>query len=387
MTIDDYLSLFASIRDCSHLFALFKTIRDYSSLFLFAAIRYSRLFAIRYSGFPDTHPEWILKNTRLSLKRLTSTCRPMAIANVTGGGKQTESFLRQLCSAGLTDGIHRELIFIAALDIILSVTAFLGNTLILVALRRESSLHPPSKVLLRCLATTDLCVGIIAEPLKACYFMALAQKKWNLCRYALGILSVTGYTLAGVSLLTMTAISVDRLLALLLGLRYRQVVTLTRAYVVVVVVCIVSIFGATLYLKNHLITDWYGCAVTSLCVATSIFSYTKIFLSLRRHQTQLQNHTQQPSQGIPLNLARHRKAVFSTLWVQLTLAICYMHGYLSVALCTCSSKPAVFLQLHHEKTGRFSEQMAPVDKYPRIFVTFRAKTCTKGYPLNCQNER
>ena len=40
--------------------------------------------------------------------------------------------------------------------------------------------------------------------------------------------SITGYSLYAVSLLTLTAISVDRLLALLLRLRYRQVVTLKR---------------------------------------------------------------------------------------------------------------------------------------------------------------
>ena len=41
-------------------------------------------------------------------------------------------------------------------------------------LRKESRLHPQSKVLFRCLATTDLCVGIIAGPPKVCYFVALA---------------------------------------------------------------------------------------------------------------------------------------------------------------------------------------------------------------------
>ncbi|XP_020619630.1 melanocyte-stimulating hormone receptor-like [Orbicella faveolata] len=256
----------------------------------------------------------------------------MAMTNVTGGGKHTESFVQQLCSVSLTDGIHDQLISISVLDIFLSITAFLGNTLILVALRKESSLHPPSKLLFSCLATTDLCVGIIAEPLKVCYFMALAQKKWNLCRYVLGTFSVTGYTLSGVSLLTMTAISVDRLLALLLGLRYRRVVALKRTYVVVVMFWIVSILGATSFLKNHLITFWYGCVITLLCVVTSIFSYTKIFLTLRRHQTQVQHHTQQPSQGVPLNSARYRKAVSSALWVQLALAVCYLPYSILAAL-------------------------------------------------------
>ena len=46
-----------------------------------------------------------------------------------------------------------------------------------------------------------------------------------------------------VSLLTMTAISVDRLQAVLLGLRYRQVVTFKRVYVAVIALWVYSSFG------------------------------------------------------------------------------------------------------------------------------------------------
>ena len=58
-----------------------------------------------------------------------------------------------------------QLAFLAVLNSFLSVAAFLGNALILVALHNESSLHPPSKLLHRSLATTDLRVGLIAEPI------------------------------------------------------------------------------------------------------------------------------------------------------------------------------------------------------------------------------
>ena len=43
----DYSRLFVTIRHYSPLFALF-------ALFVLFVVRYSRLFAIRYSGFPDT---------------------------------------------------------------------------------------------------------------------------------------------------------------------------------------------------------------------------------------------------------------------------------------------------------------------------------------------
>ena len=120
-----------------------------------------------------------------------------------------------------------------AVNILLSITAFAGNSLILVALHKESSLHPPSKLLYRCLATTDLLVGLVAQPLDALCWMSVVQEHWSLCRYARDAASTTGRVLSLVSLMTMTAISVDRLLALLLGLRYKQIVTLKRTYIIV----------------------------------------------------------------------------------------------------------------------------------------------------------
>ena len=150
----------------------------------------------------------------------------MAITNLTGGGLQTRTVKELVCSPTLTAGIHQKLIYLSAVNIFLSLTAFLGNTLILLALHKESSLHPPSKLLYRCLATTDLCVGLVFQPLGATSWMSGDHEHWSLCRYASDAGYITGYALCSVSLLTLTAISVDRLLALSLGLRYRQVVTL-----------------------------------------------------------------------------------------------------------------------------------------------------------------
>ena len=123
--------------------------------------------------------------------------------------EKIETLVQLRCLEGWTNGIHGELTSISALNIFLAVTAFLGNTLILVSLRKESSLRPPSKLLLRCLAATDLCVGIIAQPFQVVYWLSLVYKDWNLCRYALNTTFITGYTLTSVSMLTLTAISVN----------------------------------------------------------------------------------------------------------------------------------------------------------------------------------
>ena len=59
------------------------------------------------------------------------------------------------------------------------------------------------------------------------------------------------------SLFTLTAISVDRLLALLLGLRYRQVVTFNRTRMTVTCLWILPIVGASTLLWNLVITSWH----------------------------------------------------------------------------------------------------------------------------------
>ena len=264
----------------------------------------------------------------------------MAAENFTE--KKNQKTIEFFCSAELTGEAHNHLIFVSVLNIFLSVTAFLGNTLILVALHKESSLHPPSKLLYRSLATTDLCVGIIVEPLGVIYWISAVNKHWDICRYAVNLSLITGYALCSVSLLTLTAISVDRLLALLLGLRYRQVVTLKRTYLAVIVFWVASIVTGTMYFWNPLISSWYGNICLSLCLVTSVFSYTKIFLTLRHNQVQNHAFQGQLSQSIPLNIARYRKAVYSALWVQVTLVVCYLPYGIVVALTPQRSLPFSF---------------------------------------------
>jgi len=132
--------------------------------------------------------------------------------------------------------------------------------------------------------------------------------------------------LCGVSMLTLGAISVDRLLALLLGLRYRHVVTLRRVRVVIICFCLIGASGAVMWLWRDYIAKQEAFAATILSMLTSIFSYTWIHLRLRHRQTHVQNHFlqgQPNGRGTPLSMARYRKSVSSTLCVQLALAACY----------------------------------------------------------------
>ena len=166
--------------------------------------------------------------------RVIAPQRNMALTNFTEDEIQ-KTVVELSCSAELIRGVHAELIFLlASVNIFLSIAAFFGNLLIFVALHKETSLHPPSKLLYRNLAITDLCVGIITQPLAVTYLTSVVNRRWDICYYSILAVFFSSHTLCAVSLLTLTAISVDRLLALLLGLRYRQVVTLKRTHIAVI---------------------------------------------------------------------------------------------------------------------------------------------------------
>ena len=248
----------------------------------------------------------------------------MATTNFTDGGSKIKTIQELACSPSSADGLQQPSIYLAAVNMFLSVTAFLGNFLILVALRKESSLCPPSKLLYRCLAISDLFVGLVTQPLYATYWMSLVYEQRSLCLYTYYTAFITGFTLYSVSLLTITAISVDRLLALLLGLRYRQIVTLKRTSIITTTFWIVSVVAALCYILDHRITLSFGCTVITSCLVISITLYSKIFRTLRHQQARVQDRfQQQPGQPNALNIARYRKAVYSALWVQLALVICY----------------------------------------------------------------
>ena len=227
-------------------------------------------------------------------------------------------------------------VLIFSFNIFLAITATLGNTLILIALYRVSSIHPPTKFLLRCLAMTDFCVGVIVQPLFAAFLMEIASGNWRLLYLTLSTLN---FTFCGFSFATATVISVDRLLALLLGLRYRHTVTLRRVRCLVVCFLLAAIVNGFIYsLSSRDFANSAGFIVIITSLFFSVFSHAKIFLKLRQHQGQVQRqnvgHEQANGGGIPLNIERYKKIVRTIAWVQLALVFCYFPLFVFLILAT-----------------------------------------------------
>ena len=263
-------------------------------------------------------------NTKLYIASIISPPSITIMANITGDRNVTSKLsLVVLASPAGVDEL------ISALNIFLSITASLGNALILVALHKVSSIHPPTKLFFQSLAVTDLCVGLIVQPLFAIFLLSrITEVNEDVLYYMYEVSRASSWILCAVSVLTSTAISVDRLLALLLRLRYRHVVTLSRVRVAIICFWLIgAVAGSTrMWRRDIALTE--GSVVITLSLVTSIFSYTKIHLKLRHQQVQVQNFfSREPTSNsgeIPLNIARYKKTVSSILWVQLALVACYI---------------------------------------------------------------
>ena len=231
--------------------------------------------------------------------------------------------MKTLLSASVRVGI----IAIAAVNFLFSIMASLGNILILIALRKVTSIHPPTKLLFQCLAITDLGVGLISQPLMATLMLLVDNVDIKILNIMFShLLSSLSLTFCRVSVFASTALSVDRVLALMLGLRYRHVITLKRVRAVLACVCVTTLLIVLLW-NFRVKTDTIIITIfLTLCLIISLSCYTKIVLRLRQHHSKVQDNAQREQAntgGIPLNLERYKRTVVSIALVQLVLVICY----------------------------------------------------------------
>ena len=228
------------------------------------------------------------------------------------------------CSEKLIRGAKNQVISLSVIYVFLGITTIVGNTLILIALRKNTSLHQPSKVLLRNLVASDLCIGFV-QLLYGALGISILQGWWQICHHLFIFNNIAASISITVSLWTITAISVDRLLALLLKIRYRQAVTLRKVYAVAIASWVNGTSKATLWFFSLLAWKVLLGTKVAMCIITSAYCYTRTFLRLRHQHTQVLNNLRQPeNQASRIDEIRYRKTVSSSLWLLLALLFCYL---------------------------------------------------------------
>ena len=165
-------------------------------------------------------------------------------------------------------------------DAPLMLISITGNSLVLAAILRTPSLRSPSTAFLCSLAVSDLLVGFVVQPV---YIAEQLKPSHSLLLGRRIVLF-----LAGVSLCTMAAISLDRFLALHYHMRYPNLITEKRAVYASATLWVIDILLSSFGFWKGNIYFFTIAVSTTICLFISTFSYVRIYFLVRQHRLQIQ---------------------------------------------------------------------------------------------------
>lgn len=207
--------------------------------------------------------------------------------------------------------------------------AILGNALVLVAIIRTPAIRSTSMLMLCSLAVSDLLVGSIVQPL----YIAHHQTKGEVLFLLEGTI---GHAVCGVSFLTITAITVDRFIALHYHLRYATLVTKSRVKRTLVSIWFFNFAFLGFYFWNRRVYRALLGVIIVICFIVSTVCYISIYQILRHHLAEI--GTQQravqrfnDTNNLP-HTGRFKKSVTSTFVFYIALLICYIPMYIFLIL-------------------------------------------------------
>ena len=230
---------------------------------------------------------------------------------------------------------------LCVLNLFFALVAVLENLLVIRALWKASSIQATVKKLFVSLAFSDLAVGMFVQPMYGVIIAAMLKMastgNYNFVSFCPTFLTVFGslYFLSTcASFLNVTAIAVDRLLAISLHLRYQQLVTSRRVIIGVASLWLTSGIAASmsvlLTFKSHamvaMITLIIGLLLTSV-------ANVRIYQVVRHHQNQIQCQLQLQMQNAEaMELLRRKKSTHNTLFVYAVFLACYLPSFIPVTL-------------------------------------------------------
>ena len=212
-----------------------------------------------------------------------------------------------------------------ALNAPLMLVSILGNTLVLAAIIRTPSIRSPSMIMLGSLAATDLLVGLIAQPLFITDELIMKNHVLN------ALSSMIGFALCGISLATITAISIDRFIALQYHLRYATLVTNSRVICSIVAASLIILICSGLRLWDNVGFHLLFAIPTGVCLAISTLCYIKIYQIVQRHRLQIRFQKQATKSHIIQNRTekmRLKQSALNTFVFYIFMIVFYFPAYI-----------------------------------------------------------
>ena len=222
-------------------------------------------------------------------------------------------------------------IFMLTICVLLLVFSFftvLGNLFVIHAMWKASSIPANVKKLFLSLAFSDLAVGLFGQLMLGVMIavMLVMEATGNfvfLCPAILTVCHFFAFLLVSASLLTITIIAVDRLLAISCHLRYEELITSKRVVVALLCLWITSGVAASVYISLPRHSSAVAVVVECVGLPSISVAYIRIYKVVKYHRNQI--HSQlQVTNTQRANLTREKKSALNAVYVYVVFLACYL---------------------------------------------------------------
>ena len=218
-------------------------------------------------------------------------------------------------------------VFLVAMNSFTSYAAVMLNIVAIIALRKTPSLRKPLKILLLSISVSDLCVGLLVQPLNVA--LHVIDKRNPIVAPLVRVHTISGTFFCTATLLGVCAVSVDRFLTIHLQPRYQEIVTHRRVAAVVISIWVLSAVLSLPRTRTHSEKAILAIIVfiTLGCLVAIAIIYVKLYVVLKHHimQDQARNINLDSQTTVAIeDTARQKKCTVAIFYLYLTLLICYL---------------------------------------------------------------
>ena len=210
----------------------------------------------------------------------------------------------------------------------LCLSAIMLNSISIHAIRKKSSLQKALKIMLLSLAVSDLGVGLLVYPLAIVIStLEMTSNAQNNPAYIviLTIFQVPLNLFYYATFFGVTALSVERFLAIFFHLRYQELVTYKRVVAAVISIWISCAFLSCIqFWTVPLVHNVVYVTIELACLLTTALLYYKIYQAVRRHKREIKSLQAESLGGDITRTTRRFKSAIGTFYIYLAFLACYL---------------------------------------------------------------
>jgi hypothetical protein len=178
------------------------------------------------------------------------------------------------------------------------------------------------------LAFTDLGVGVIVQPLYILRKVSALQKNYELYCKLLQAGDILAHLICSPSFFIVTATSVDRYLAITMGMKYRQIVTTSRiALTGLAALCFAGAVTSIRVVAKKEKYMAFAAVIMFFCLVIITYCYSKSLAALKTLQTKVGVSDNSPRPQLNsknFDIAQYRKALATMGIITAILFCCYI---------------------------------------------------------------